>query len=226
MHDDAVEAAEQAAPELELVRRPSWQEVVGGEDERRPRAERARVDLGSREPLEVEDVRRPAREAREAERVLDRLQRQPQARAPEQPRAERVEEVVAPVAVGLGRLAEAEARRGELDVRARAGERRRQLVVVLGSERGRVGEDDPHRTPTVVRCSIRTWNVFHGRSHPPGRTLYLERMVGFVTEDRPEILCLQEVPPWALARLGEWSGMAVFGEVAARPSIGPLPSTA
>jgi endonuclease/exonuclease/phosphatase family metal-dependent hydrolase len=73
---------------------------------------------------------------------------------------------------------------------------------------------------------IRTWNVFHGRSHPPGRTLFLERMIRLVTEDRPDVLCLQEVPPWALARLGEWSGMTVFGEVAARPSIGPLPSTA
>jgi endonuclease/exonuclease/phosphatase family metal-dependent hydrolase len=73
---------------------------------------------------------------------------------------------------------------------------------------------------------IRTWNVFHGRSHPPGRTLFLERMIRFVTEDRPDVLCLQEVPPWALERLGEWSGMTVFGEVAARPSIGPLPSTA
>jgi endonuclease/exonuclease/phosphatase family metal-dependent hydrolase len=73
---------------------------------------------------------------------------------------------------------------------------------------------------------IRTWNVFHGRSHPPGRTLFLERMIRLVTEDRPDVLCLQEVPPWALERLGEWSGMTVFGEVAARPSIGPLPSTA
>ena len=73
---------------------------------------------------------------------------------------------------------------------------------------------------------IRTWNVFHGRSHPPGRTLYLERMVRLVTEDRPDVLCLQEVPPWALERLGEWSGMSAFGAVAARPSIGPLPSTA
>jgi endonuclease/exonuclease/phosphatase family metal-dependent hydrolase len=73
---------------------------------------------------------------------------------------------------------------------------------------------------------IRTWNVFHGRSHPPGRTLFLERMIRLVTRDRPDVLCLQEVPPWALQRLGEWSGMTVFGEVAARPSIGPLPSTA
>jgi endonuclease/exonuclease/phosphatase family metal-dependent hydrolase len=73
---------------------------------------------------------------------------------------------------------------------------------------------------------VRTWNVFHGRSHPPGRTLYLERMIRLATADRPDVLCLQEVPPWALERLGEWSGMTVLGEVAARPSIGPLPSTA
>jgi endonuclease/exonuclease/phosphatase family metal-dependent hydrolase len=73
---------------------------------------------------------------------------------------------------------------------------------------------------------IRTWNVFHGRSHPPGRPLFLEQMVGLATEDRPDVLCLQEVPPWALERLGEWSRMTVFGAVASRPSIGPLPSTA
>lgn len=73
---------------------------------------------------------------------------------------------------------------------------------------------------------VRTWNVFHGRSHPPGRTLFLERMVRLATEDRPDVLCLQEVPPWALERLGEWSGMSVVARVASRPSVGPLPSTA
>jgi endonuclease/exonuclease/phosphatase family metal-dependent hydrolase len=73
---------------------------------------------------------------------------------------------------------------------------------------------------------IRSWNVFHGRSHPPGRTLFLERMVALAVRDRPDVLCLQEVPPWALSRLGEWSGMTVFGAVAARPSVGPFPSTA
>lgn len=73
---------------------------------------------------------------------------------------------------------------------------------------------------------VRTWNVFHGRSHPPGRKLFLESMIRLAVEDRPDVLCLQEVPPWALERLGEWSGMTVFAEVAARPSIGPLPSTA
>ena len=51
-------------------------------------------------------------------------------------------------------------------------------------------------------------------------------MIELATADEPDVLCLQEVPPWALERLGKWSGMTVFGEVAARPSIGPLPSTA
>ena len=73
---------------------------------------------------------------------------------------------------------------------------------------------------------IRSWNVFHGRSHPPGRELFLERMLALAVRDRPDALCLQEVPPWALSRLGEWSGMTVFGVVAARPSVGPFPSTA
>jgi endonuclease/exonuclease/phosphatase family metal-dependent hydrolase len=56
--------------------------------------------------------------------------------------------------------------------------------------------------------------------------MFLERMIALATADHPDVLCLQEVPPWALERLGEWSGMTVFAEVAARPSIGPLPSTA
>jgi endonuclease/exonuclease/phosphatase family metal-dependent hydrolase len=73
---------------------------------------------------------------------------------------------------------------------------------------------------------VRTWNVFHGRSHPPGRTLYLERMVKLATQDDPDVVCLQEVPPWALSRLGEWSGMSVVGAVAARPTVGPVPSSA
>ena len=55
---------------------------------------------------------------REPERVLERLQRQPQPRAAEQARGERIEELASRVAVGRGRVAEAEARRDELDVGA------------------------------------------------------------------------------------------------------------
>jgi endonuclease/exonuclease/phosphatase family metal-dependent hydrolase len=73
---------------------------------------------------------------------------------------------------------------------------------------------------------VRTWNLFHGNTVPPGRHRYVEEMVRLVTEGHPDFVCLQEVPPWALERIGEWSGMQVFGQVAARPTIGPLPSTA
>jgi endonuclease/exonuclease/phosphatase family metal-dependent hydrolase len=73
---------------------------------------------------------------------------------------------------------------------------------------------------------VRTWNLFHGNANPPERTAFLEEMVGLAAADRPDVLCLQEVPVWALDRLGEWSGMSVAGAVAARPTIGPLPSTA
>lgn len=73
---------------------------------------------------------------------------------------------------------------------------------------------------------VRTWNLFHGNTVPPGRHRYVEEMIRLVTNDRPDFVCLQEVPPWALEPIGEWSGMQVFGQVAARPTIGPLPSTA
>jgi endonuclease/exonuclease/phosphatase family metal-dependent hydrolase len=73
---------------------------------------------------------------------------------------------------------------------------------------------------------VRTWNLFHGNTKPPERRAHLEEMVRLATADRPAIVCLQEVPPWALADLGAWSGMQAFGEVAARPRLGPLPSTA
>src|SRR4029450_9710485 len=51
-------------------------------------------------------------------------------------------------------------------------------------------------------------------------------MVRLASPRDPDAVCLQEVPPWSLERLGEWSGMHVFGRVAARPSVGPFPSTA
>jgi endonuclease/exonuclease/phosphatase family metal-dependent hydrolase len=77
-----------------------------------------------------------------------------------------------------------------------------------------------------VALLVRSWNLFHGNTVPPARDDRLEHMVRLASHDGPDMLCLQEVPVWALERLGEWSGMRVFGEVAARPSLGPLPSTA
>lgn len=66
---------------------------------------------------------------------------------------------------------------------------------------------------------VRTWNLFHGNAVPPERRGFLEEMVRLVTADGPDVVCLQEVPAWALARLEGWSGMAAFGAVAARPRV-------
>jgi endonuclease/exonuclease/phosphatase family metal-dependent hydrolase len=70
---------------------------------------------------------------------------------------------------------------------------------------------------------IRTWNLFHGNAKPPERRAFLEAMVRLAAADEPDVLCLQEVPVWALARLGEWSGMTAVGAVAQPPRLGPLP---
>jgi endonuclease/exonuclease/phosphatase family metal-dependent hydrolase len=73
---------------------------------------------------------------------------------------------------------------------------------------------------------VRTWNVFHGNAFPAERDAFLEEMVRLASTDRPEVLCLQEVPVWALERLGDWSGMKVYAAVAAPPRVGPVPSSA
>jgi endonuclease/exonuclease/phosphatase family metal-dependent hydrolase len=76
---------------------------------------------------------------------------------------------------------------------------------------------------TVERLLVRTWNLFHGNTKPPGRKAFLDEMVRLATADAPSIVCLQEVPVWALSRLGRWSGMTAAGGVAKRPSLGPFP---
>ena len=64
---------------------------------------------------------------------------------------------------------------------------------------------------------VRTWNLFHGNATPPERRGYLRQMVELVTAGRPGIVCLQEVPVWALRHLERWSGMRAFGAIAASP---------
>jgi endonuclease/exonuclease/phosphatase family metal-dependent hydrolase len=70
---------------------------------------------------------------------------------------------------------------------------------------------------------IRSWNLFHGNACPPRRRSYLEEMVQLVTADGPDVVLFQEVPAWALSRLGGWSGMTAVTDVAQRPRLGPLP---
>jgi endonuclease/exonuclease/phosphatase family metal-dependent hydrolase len=63
---------------------------------------------------------------------------------------------------------------------------------------------------------IRCWNLFHGNTVPPDRDSHLDAMVELATADDPDVVCFQEVPAWALGRF-------TVGDVAARPSLGPLP---
>jgi endonuclease/exonuclease/phosphatase family metal-dependent hydrolase len=70
---------------------------------------------------------------------------------------------------------------------------------------------------------VRSWNVFHGNAHPPDRRSRLEAMVRLAAADRPDVLCLQEVPPWALPKLGRWSGMTARWVVTREQRLpGPL----
>ncbi len=72
---------------------------------------------------------------------------------------------------------------------------------------------------------VRSWNLYHGNTSPPGRASFLEEMVRLASADSPDILCLQEVPAWALDRLAAWSGMTAVADLAQRPTLGPFPST-
>jgi endonuclease/exonuclease/phosphatase family metal-dependent hydrolase len=44
-------------------------------------------------------------------------------------------------------------------------------------------------------------------------------MVRLASADRPDVLCLQELPVWSLRLLGDWSGLTAVGDVAARPKL-------
>ena len=67
---------------------------------------------------------------------------------------------------------------------------------------------------------IRSWNVYHGRSHPPRRRGYLEEALRLATADRPDALCLQELPLGALPRLSALSGMQAFAAQTRRAPLG------
>jgi endonuclease/exonuclease/phosphatase family metal-dependent hydrolase len=73
---------------------------------------------------------------------------------------------------------------------------------------------------------VRTWNVFHGNAFPPERRGFLRDAIELACADRPDLVCLQELPAWGLELLDDWSGLRAFGAVAAPPRLGPFPSTA
>jgi endonuclease/exonuclease/phosphatase family metal-dependent hydrolase len=61
---------------------------------------------------------------------------------------------------------------------------------------------------------VRSWNLFHGNTHPPERHSHLREMVELVVADQPDVVCLQEVPVWALPHLDGWSGYRAIPAVA------------
>ena len=63
---------------------------------------------------------------------------------------------------------------------------------------------------------VRSWNLYHGNTVPRARRAYLDDMVRLASADDPDILCLQEVPVWALRRF-------TIGDRAASPTLGPFP---
>ena len=67
---------------------------------------------------------------------------------------------------------------------------------------------------------VRSWNVFHGNTLPPVRRSHLEEMIRLAVADRPDVLCLQEVPLWSLPLLPRWSGMAERHVVTRRGPLG------
>jgi endonuclease/exonuclease/phosphatase family metal-dependent hydrolase len=73
-----------------------------------------------------------------------------------------------------------------------------------------------------VRLLVRSWNLYHGRTHPPTSRLYLEQMVRLVTADAPDLVALQEVPMWAVRRVESWSGMQASWAMTMPALLGPL----
>jgi endonuclease/exonuclease/phosphatase family metal-dependent hydrolase len=73
-----------------------------------------------------------------------------------------------------------------------------------------------------VSLLVRTWNLYHGRTHPKSERTYLERMVRLISLDAPDIVALQEVPLWSLGRLERWSGMQAVWAVTVPNFLGPV----
>lgn len=64
---------------------------------------------------------------------------------------------------------------------------------------------------------VRSWNVFHGNAVPPRRKGFLHEMLQLVSADRPDVVCLQELPAWSLPVLHTWTAMQSHGAIARAP---------
>ena len=150
VHDDAPHDVVDLTPRIDTRTRVARQRVMRRVHRRqacRNASQPANVEARQREPLHVHDVRlelaQTAQEPPHARQVLGALEGEPRARARiarEYPAADRQEELVAPIADGLGNGTERKGRREQIDAVAAARERGREAVVVR--RRGARGIDD------------------------------------------------------------------------------------
>ena len=63
---------------------------------------------------------------------------------------------------------------------------------------------------------VRSWNLFHGNTLPTTRRSHLREMIELAVTDSPDVVCLQEVPVWAVRKLVEWSGLYTIPAIARR----------
>jgi endonuclease/exonuclease/phosphatase family metal-dependent hydrolase len=57
---------------------------------------------------------------------------------------------------------------------------------------------------------VRSWNLYHGMTSPKGRRSHLEEAVNLISADRPDVVCLQEIPLWGCPQLENWGGMTAI----------------
>jgi Endonuclease/Exonuclease/phosphatase family len=96
--------------------------------------------------------------------------------------------------------------------------------------------------PDIGDIRVLTWNIFHAHDgHPDARPTWASTALGEAVDSgthlhlnrtlvtavgrlleraRPHVAMLQEVPPWAVGRIGELSGMSAISALTA-PRIGP-----
>ena len=70
---------------------------------------------------------------------------------------------------------------------------------------------------------IRTWNLNRGHTQRAGAGNHVREMVALITAGSPDVVCLQDVPAWALDSIGAWAQMNAVAVRARGPHVGPLP---
>lgn len=71
-----------------------------------------------------------------------------------------------------------------------------------------------------MRLLVRTWNVFHGNASPPQRRAFLPELLRLASADRPDVVCVQELPLWSLDELESWTGLQAVSDVTRRALLG------